>query len=131
MVRRKEPIVYLDAHVVMWLYDALTDRLSKAASAATENNELRISWMVKLELQYLNEIGKIRATPEAVFKSLSQTIGLRLSDVGLDAIVNTALGLDWTKDVFDRMIVAECITTGRGLITKDVRIRSHAPCAIW
>ena len=34
MAKRKESLVYLDTHVVVWLYDALTDRLSRSAAGA-------------------------------------------------------------------------------------------------
>ena len=59
MAKRKESLVYLDTHVVVWLYDALTDRLSKAAVEAIEDNDVVISRMVELELQFLHEIGHI------------------------------------------------------------------------
>ena len=116
---------------MVWLYDALTDRLSKPAAEAIEDNDLVISWMVELELQFLHEIGRLRVKPAEIFRYLSTQIGLRLSDVSLDRIVRAAAGMDWTRDVFDRLIAAESSAMNLPLVTKDRTIRSHHKLSIW
>jgi PIN domain nuclease of toxin-antitoxin system len=131
MAKRKESLVYLDTHVVVWLYDALADRLSKAAAEAIENNDLVISRMVELELQFLHEIGRLRVKPAEIIRHLSSHIGLRLSDVGLEQIVRAALGINWTRDVFDRLIAAESAAMDIPLITKDRTIRAHHKLSVW
>src|SRR3989337_4391621 len=131
MAKRKESLVYLDTHVVVWLYDALTDRLSQAAPEAIEDNDLVISWMVELELQFLHEIGRLRVKPAEIIRHLSTQIGLRLSDVGLERIVRTAAGMDWTRDVFDRLIAAGSAGTDIPLITQDRTIRAHHKLSVW
>lgn len=131
MAKRKESLVYLDTHVVVWLYDALTDRLSKAAVEAIEDSDLVISWMVELELQFLHEIGRLRVKPSEIIRHLSTQIGLRLSDVGLERIVHEAMGIGWTRDVFDRLIAAESSAMDIPLITKDRTIRAHHKLSIW
>jgi len=131
MAKRKESLVYLDTHVVVWLYDALTDRLSKAAADAIEDNDVVISRMVELELQFLHEIGRLRVKPLEIIRHLSTQIGLRLSDVGLERIVRAATGMDWTRDVFDRLIAAESAAMDIPLITKDRTIRAHHKLSIW
>jgi PIN domain nuclease of toxin-antitoxin system len=131
MAKGKESLVYLDTHVVVWLYDALTDRLSKAAAEAIEENDLTISRLVELELQFLHEIGRLRVKPAEIIRHLSTQIGLRLSDVELERIIRAATGLDWTRDVFDRLITAESATMNLALITKDRTIRAHHKLSIW
>lgn len=131
MAKRKESLVYLDTHVVVWLYDALTDRLSQAAAEAIEENDLVISWMVELELHFLHEIGRLRVKPAEIVRHLSTQVGLRLSDVGLERIVRTAAGMDWTRDVFDRLIAAESAAMDVPLVTKDRTIRAHHKLSIW
>jgi PIN domain nuclease of toxin-antitoxin system len=131
MAKGKESLVYLDTHVVVWLYDALTDRLSKLAAEAVENNDLVISWMVELELQFLHEIGRLRVKPAEIIRHLSAQIGLRLSDVSFERIVRTAARMDWTRDVFDRLIAAESAAMNLPLITKDRTIRTHHKLSIW
>ena len=131
MARGKEPVIYLDTHIVAWLYDALTDRLSERALTAIDANELRISGLVKIELQCLYEIGRIRQTPDNIVNELTGSLGLRLSELPMEIIINSALGIGWTRDVFDRLIAAEALATGYGLVTKDVNIREHLKLAIW
>ena len=131
MAKRKESLVYLDTHVVVWLYDALTDRLSQAAAEAIEDNDLVISRLVELELQFLHEIGRIRIKPAEIIKHLSNQIGLRLSDISLEQIVSAAMGMNWTRDVFDRLIAAESAVMDVPLITKDRTIRTHHKLSIW
>lgn len=131
MAKRKESLVYLDTHVVVWLYDALTDRLSKAAAAAIEDNDLVISWMVELELQFLHEIGRLHVKPTEIIRHLSTQIGLRLSDTGFEQIVRAAAGMNWTRDVFDRLIAAESAAMDIPLITKDKTIRAHHKLSVW
>ena len=131
MAKGKESLVYLDTHVVVWLYDALTDRLSQAAAEAIEENDVVISWMVELELQFLHEIGRLRVKPAAIIRHLSTQIGLRLSDAGLERIVRAAAGMDWTRDVFDRLIAAESAARDVPLVTKDRTIRAHHKLSIW
>ena len=131
MAKGKESLIYLDTHVVVWLYDALTDRLSKLAAEAIENNDLVISWMVELELQFLHEIGRLRVKPAEIIRHLSTQIGLRLSDVSLERIIRAAAGMDWTRDVFDRLIAAESAVMNLPLITKDRTIRTHHKLSIW
>lgn len=131
MAKGKEPLVYLDTHVVVWLYDALTDRLSQAAVAAIENNDLIVSRMVELELQFLHEIGRLRAKPAEIIRHLSTRIGLRLSNVDLERIIRAAAGMGWTRDVFGRLIAAESAAMDIPLITKDRTIRAHHRLSIW
>jgi PIN domain nuclease of toxin-antitoxin system len=103
MVRRKASrkgfIVYLDTHIVLWLYDALVERLSPAAVAAINDNAVCISQFVTLELQFLFEIGHIRAVPPLIVATLQRSIGLKLSNVPLAEIVTAAIALGSTRDV--------------------------------
>jgi PIN domain nuclease of toxin-antitoxin system len=131
MAGRKKPVVYLDTHVVAWLYDALVDKLSAKARAVIDANELHISWMVKLELQYLYEIGRIRVRPDPVVDELRDSIGLRMSEISMERVAEAALRTAWTRDVFDRLITAESQVTGFGLVTKDASIRKNFKLAIW
>jgi PIN domain nuclease of toxin-antitoxin system len=131
MAKGKESLAYLDTHVVVWLYDALTDRLSQAAVAAIENNDLIISRLVELELQFLHEIGRLRVKPTEILRHLSTRIGLRLSDVDLEQVIRAAVGLTWTRDVFDRLIAAESAAAGIPLVTKDRTIHAHHKLSIW
>jgi PIN domain nuclease of toxin-antitoxin system len=122
MARDKKSIVYLDTHIVVWLYDKLLDKFSKKAKDIINDNDLYISQLTILELQYLYEIGRIRNEAQEIINELKYTMGLNLSNLSFDAIVSQALNINWTRDVFDRLIVAEAYFYTAPLITADRKI---------
>lgn len=126
-----QSIVYLDTHIVVWLYAGLVGKLTKSAKEKIEDSDVMISEIVRLELQYLYEIHRITDTPEKIIGSLSQSIGLKVSDCVLADIIDQALTIDWTRDVFDRLIVAESMASQRELISADENIRNHYERTIW
>jgi PIN domain nuclease of toxin-antitoxin system len=124
--------VYLDTHVVVWLAAGLKRKLSPGARKAIEAaDELLVSPMVSLELAYLHEIGRVTRPPATVLAQLIGSIGLRTTDQSLASLVSVAMELNWTRDVFDRLIVSECIHAGQPLLTKDRTIRRHFEQAVW
>lgn len=131
MGRGKQSIVYLDTHIVVWLYAGLTEKLTENAKKAINDREVLISQMVRLELQYLFEVGRIKAKPSSMIKSLSKSIDLRISDCPLSEIIDEALKIKWTRDVFDRLLVAEAATKRVGFITADEHIKTNLKQAIW
>ncbi|NOQ16794.1 MAG: PIN domain-containing protein [Methyloprofundus sp.] len=124
-------MIFLDTHVVVWLYAGHVKKLSKAVIEQVENNELCISQVVRLELQYLFEIGRLTVTPEIIIKNLSQSIGLKVSDMQVEQVFDQAIEYGWTRDVFDRLITAEAEATESVLITKDQKIQANYAKAFW
>jgi len=131
MAKRPARVVCLDTHIVVWLYAGLSGKLTPAACTAIETSEIVIPQMVRLELGYLFEIGRITVQQDQIVGFLLKTIGARISDWPLAQLIDAALQIDWTRDVFDRMIAAEAIARGCGLISADDRIRGHLPSAVW
>lgn len=131
MERAKKHLVFLDTHVVIWLYDGLTSRLTKKVVKILNENDLYISPIVSLEIKYLFEVKKIKVKPDSILASLSHSIGIQSSNPKFRNIIDIALTLDWTRDLFDRMIVAESYLNNAYLISKDIKIRKHYPLAIW
>ena len=122
---------YLDTHVTLWLYAGETARISKRAADLINAEALLASPIVLLELQYLREIGRLSATPHAVVSELKRRVGLEIQNRPLEAIVEQAQDLDWTRDVFDRLIVAQAALDAAALVTTDRTIRKHYPQAVW
>lgn len=131
MGRSKQAVVYLDTHIVVWLYAGLTEKLTENAKKEIDDCHVLISQMVRLELQYLYEIGRVRVKPSKIIKSLSKSIDLKISDCPLNEIIDEALKIDWTRDVFDRLLTAEAQAKGSGFITADENIRVNLKQAIW
>ncbi len=123
--------VYLDTHVAVWLYSGQTERLSKRAANLINRERVGISPVVLLELQYLREIGRITAAPQAMIADLKQRLGLAVKDRSLESVAERALGLAWTRDAFDRLIVAQAALDNAELVTSDRLIRNHYPKAVW
>ena len=126
-----ENIIFVDTHVVVWLYIGNTELFSKTALEKIRKSELYISPVVKLELRYLYEIGRINEKPEKILKSLNKEIGLKQSDDNFIEIINEAVKLDWTRDPFDRIITAQAKIRGLRLLTKDQTILSNCQLAFW
>jgi PIN domain nuclease of toxin-antitoxin system len=131
MGRREKSVAYIDTHVAVWLYDALQDRFSAPAWRALDAHEPIISPMVKLEVQYLHEIGRFRFDADEVCRELANSVGLQVSPVAFADVVEVALAIDWTRDPFDRLIVAEAAVGDHPLVTGDRHIRQNYPYALW
>ena len=124
-------VIRLDTHAVVWLYAGDVERLSDTAGTAIETHDLVISPMVQLELTYLHEIGRLTVSGAEIVGDLADRIGLRLSDATMSAVVHAAASLSWTRDPFDRMIVADAIVAATDLLTKDERILANTAFAHW
>jgi PIN domain nuclease of toxin-antitoxin system len=57
--------------------------------------------------------------------------GPLVSDAAFVRIVEIARGFAWTRDPFDRLIVANAIAGGARLITADATILEHFKDAVW
>jgi PIN domain nuclease of toxin-antitoxin system len=94
-------------------------------------NELLLSPMVLLELQYLFEIGRLTVAPGTIVDALRRAAPLRMCDLPFADVAHAALRETWTRDPFDRIIVAHARLREMALITKDRAIREHYERAIW
>jgi PIN domain nuclease of toxin-antitoxin system len=124
-------VIYLDTHVVVWLYSGDTKLLSAKAVELIEDNDLYISPVVYLELKFLYEISRIKVSPAEILENLSASIGLSLCEKSFFQIINESISLDWTRDTFDRIIVANAMVNNATLLTKDSRILDNYSEARW
>lgn len=127
----KSGLVHLDTHIVCWLYEGRSELLTPAALQAIESGLLQVSPVVQLELVYLHEIGRISREGSYVLDTLAKDIGLSVADVSLAQVMKMAGTLTWTRDPFDRMIVAHAMVADVALVSKDRLIRKHCDRAIW
>ncbi len=122
---------FLDTNVVIWLYQAELDRFSEKIKYILENSDLFISPLVKLELQYLYEIGRIKKPSDSVSKSLYKEIGLQVHNIPLSILIEKSLEENWTRDPFDRLIVSHAKAESAFIITKDKIILENYAKAVW
>lgn len=121
----------IDTHVAVWLYEGALERFSKAAREALETSQLIIPGMAFIELEFLHEIGRIEKGAQAIFRDLQKRLGLGFSDAAHAAVAEQATTETWTRDPFDRLIVAEARLLELPLITKDRNIHLRYDRAIW
>jgi len=125
-------IAYLDTNVVVWLAQGSLDRISDKAKQHLNEAELLISPMVLLELEYLFEVKRIRLGARDIFLKVEHELSVRRCDLPFASITNAALDEKWTRDPFDRMIVAHAKANGFSyLISSDEEINQHYPRTIW
>ncbi len=124
-------MIYLDTHVVVWLYSGDIRLISKNAQQMIEDNQIGISPIVLLELSFLYEIKGIRVEADQIQTYLEQQIGLTVCNKKFELICKNAALQKWTRDPFDRLITAQAALTKSILITKDKNIRNHYPQAMW
>ncbi|MEH2037147.1 type II toxin-antitoxin system VapC family toxin [Nostoc sp.] len=124
-------MIYLDTHVVAWLYAGLTDKLTDIAKTLINDNDVYISPIVRLELQYLYEIKRLKDKPDVIIPNLSEEIGLQICNQNFNDIISTSLTITWTRDPFDRIITANALLNNNILLSKDENILNNYLYAKW
>jgi len=124
-------MIYLDTHVIVWLVAGKVSLFSARVLTEIEDLELVISPVVKLELEYLFDSGKIRFNSTEILNELERSIGLEIKNGDLSKIIDESVRQTWTKDPFDRMIVSQAKLDNMKLITKDEKILTNYKDAIW
>ena len=124
-------MIYLDTHVLVWLYCSGEPAVPKFAAQAMCEHDILISPIVRLELQYLYEIKKVSAPAATVFDELAGLIGLAMYNKPCSSIVTNAESQAWARDPFDRIIVAQAALSKSPLVTKDEVIHKNYPHALW
>jgi PIN domain nuclease of toxin-antitoxin system len=124
-------IAYLDTHAVMRLAHGRA-RIGRDAAQLIQRAELLISPMVLVELEYLHEIGRLTLPGKDILRKLEHEVGLRLCDLSFADVSRAALDEKWTRDAFDRIIVAQARLNGLApLISSDEQIAERYPRTVW
>lgn len=124
-------MIFLDTHVIVWLYEGLINKFTPKAIQLIEEHDLYISPIVKLELSYLQEIKKLTQSSQIIIQDLQNKLNLKICDLTFDRLITKACELTWTRDPFDRLIVSHALCKQSHLLTKDQNIRQHLKIAVW
>jgi PIN domain nuclease of toxin-antitoxin system len=123
---------YLDTHIAVFLHDGLVEKFTKSAKREIETNDLLLSPIVLLELEYLFQRKRIGIQPREIYHAIHVDFGVRMCGLPFAKVVDAALDVGWTTDPFDRMIVAQARANQDSLlITKDELIRSKYLRSVW
>ena len=123
--------VYLDTHVLIWLYAGEIEKLSAGARRAIDNHDVLASPAVILELELLHEIGRLRPNATKLTGELATSVGLHVCELPFWTVVDYGLKESWVRDPFDRLIVAHAKAVGAPLVTRDEKIHKHYSKAVW
>lgn len=123
--------MFLDTHIVVWLYSGQLKLLSDVAIDEIRRNDLLVSPIVKLELSYLYEIGRLNDPAGKIINDLGNEIGLKIAEDNFIGIIDMASGYNWTRDPFDRIITAQARFRSLRLLTKDRTILANYDKAFW
>ncbi|HEY5007653.1 MAG TPA: PIN domain-containing protein [Caulobacteraceae bacterium] len=124
-------LIHLDTHVVIWTASKLTTRLSPAVRRLFERDTLQISPVVAMELETLFEARKLGSEPEHLLSILEREHALTRSEARFDTVIGAARTFAWTRDPFDRLIVANAMADGVRLVTADETILTNFKDAVW
>lgn len=123
-------MIFLDTHVAVWLY-ADKRLVPEEVLRLIDAEDTFISPMAALETEYLHEIGRIAVDSHCILTSLGESIGLRVEERHLARALLAARDLKWTRDPFDRIIVAHAEAMRAPLVSRDQTLLTHCRLARW
>ena len=121
----------IDTHLAVWLYAGEVERLTDDAVGLLEAHTIVASPMVRLELGYLHEIGRLTVPGADIVNDLRSRVGLEESRISQGDAVDCAMSISWTWDPFDRLIVGDALAAGATLLTADATILDNVDSAVW
>jgi len=123
---------YLDTPVALWLATGKLSRFSSNTRDLLEAADLLLSPVLLLEIEYLFEQKRIKLPARDIQRKMEHELGVSLCQLPFATVAGAALDEKWTRDPFDRMIVANAKANGFAwLISADEEIRKHYPRAVW
>ena len=123
-------MIHLDAHVAVWAR-AGRNRLSSSARRLIGSEPCQISPMAVLELEVLFELKRIANDSTEIVADLHRQFGLTVASTPFMAVVEASRTFAWTREPFDRLIVANAIADGAHLLTADATILANFKEAVW
>lgn len=117
--------VLIDTHILLWLLSG-SKRL-KDLKWIHKFPFYFISPISILEIRFLEECGKIKINLDKVLEGIQSDDRFKIDDVSLERLCLQALSISWTRDPFDRLLVAHSTIQNIPLGTCDELIQEHYP----
>jgi PIN domain nuclease of toxin-antitoxin system len=115
--------VLLDTHFLIWI--VLNSKRLANFPWLDRYRPWGVSPVSFLEIQFLAEVGRLSVTNPQFVNTVSNDRRFIVDDLSLDTLVSHALKLDWTRDPFDRLLVAHSSARRVAFCTTDRLIRSR------
>ena len=116
------PLILLDTNALLWLHR----KHPRSRPLHRFAGRLYVSPASLLELQLLIEVGRLRLKPGASSVDLAQDERWLLDDPPAASWFERALAAGWTRDPFDRLLVAHAQLRGWRIATGDAAILEHS-----
>lgn len=120
-----DAVIMLDTHVAVALYEGRTGGLQPATKRALDREAASISPAVLLELELLHEIGRLRIGAQPIARHLDEHLAIRVAGERFADVATQALALAFTRDPFDRLIVAHAALLHAPLVSQDTHLRRY------
>ena len=114
-------MILLDTNAILWLETGD----SRARPLLKRTSVFCISPASLLEIQFLLELGRIRLKNADCVSELAEDDRWKLDEPPTRSWFEESLSLSWTRDPFDRLIVAHALVKGFKLATGDAHIIKH------
>jgi PIN domain nuclease of toxin-antitoxin system len=119
-------VILLDTHAAIWIAQSHPRR-----RPLEKLRRLYLSPISVLEVQFLVEAGRLRLSAGRSAAELAEDDRWRLDEPPAAKWFTRACDFGWTRDPFDRLIVAHAAVRGWRLATADERLLEHlAPSAV-
>lgn len=115
-------VILLDTHAAIWLLQG-----QRRARPLERLPRLYLSPATVLELQFLEEVGRVRFAGQASPATLAADERWRLDDPPSSRWFAAACDVGWTRDPFDRLLAAHARLRGWKLATADVVLLERMP----
>ena len=113
----------LDTHFLVWIV-LNTKRLRQFPWLALYR-PWGVSPVSLLEIQFLSEVGKLSVNNPGFTQTVMRDPRFVVDDIGIMALNSHAQVLSWTRDPFDRLLVAHSSARRVPLCTTDQLIRGN------
>lgn len=122
---------FLDTHALVGLFEGDRAVFGPSSLDLIDESALFYSPMVRLELRFLERIGRLTLPAAEIVATVERELAVRESVDPFGAVVDLGATIDWTRDPFDVLIVATAMLHRAPLISKDAVIRANFPDAVW
>ena len=120
-------MIMLDTHVAVALYEGRTGGLGLPARRAIDKDVVTISPAVLREIELLFEIRRLREGARTIAATLAENLDIRVAGERFADVATEALQYGFTRDPFDRLIVAHASLARASLVTQDATLRYRYP----
>jgi PIN domain nuclease of toxin-antitoxin system len=116
----------LDTHFLIWL--VLESKRLANFPWLDRYRPWGVSPVSFLEIQFLAEVGRLSVSNPEFTSTVMKDRRFIIDDISLETLVGHTLRLEWTRDPFDRLLVAHSLARRVAFCTTDRTIRSrHRP----